>query len=280
MVTTSVRESSYHACAPRSVLRGTISRVWASRPAEGPAQAVRRVELTLPAAEMHLVVRLDNNLVDIHALSGEANSFRAGAVGGLRTAAYVKRSTVATTVGAMVQPGMCAALLGIPAVEFAGKHVALADVWPASRLDRLRERLAGAIDAPEMAAIFEAALIEGLRPDFAPDAWINASLARLRCSGRITDVADASGVSHRHFIHRFREAVGVTPMQFKRLLRFERLTSRMAAPGASMASIAIAAGFADQAHMARDFRRFTGITISAYRARVGGHPRHVPAFVP
>ncbi len=222
---------------------------------------------------MHLVVRLDDEMLRIDG----APAFRQGAVAGLRTAAYTKTSAPGAIVGASIRPGMCAALLGIPAVEFAGRHVALDDIWPTSRLERLRDRLAAARDANEMTDIFEAALIHIVQPTV-PPAMIAASLAALGQGQRVAAIAGASEVSHRHFIHRFREDVGIAPVQFRGLVRFERLLLGLDTPDA-MAGRAVAAGYADQAHMARDFRRFTGLSLSTYRTRVGAHPRHVPGDV-
>lgn len=267
----------HHGRPPQSELRGLVSRLWASRPGEHGGQPATAAELTLPATEMHLVVRLDDNSVDICAPSGTSSSFRAGAVSGLRTAAYAKRAIPAATVGAMLRPGACANLLGIPASEFAGRHVALADIWPSSRLDRLRDRLAGAIDVPAMAAIFEAELLDGIASQARVDSPIQTSVALLKQGARVGDIANASGVSHRHFIDQFREKVGITPVKFRSVARIGAVTRALATSPASLAEIALVAGFADQAHMAREFQRFTGLTITAYRARVGHHPRHVPA---
>jgi AraC-like DNA-binding protein len=267
----------HHSRPPQSALRGMVSRLWASQPGEHGGQPAIGIEQTLPATEMHLVVRLDDSRVDILAPSGTSSGFRAGAVSGLRTAAYGKRAIAAPTVGAMLRPGACASLLGIPAGEFAGRHVALADIWPSSRLDRLRDRLAGAIDVPAMAAIFEAELLEGSAPHRWVDSPIQTSVALLKRGARVGDVANISGMSHRHFIDQFREKVGITPVRFRGVARIGAVTHALATSSASLAEIALMAGFADQAHMAREFRRFTGLTVTAYRARVGHHPRHVPA---
>lgn len=71
-------------------------------------------------------------------------------------------------------------------------------------------------------------------------------------------------MSERHLRRVFREAVGVSPKQFARLVRFERAVS--AAHGdirASWADIAAATGYYDQAHLIGEFHAISGVTPRA-----------------
>ncbi len=95
----------------------------------------------------------------------------------------------------------------------------------------------------------------------APDSW-----HRLRASAGRISVADLTGEvgwSHRHLAARFREQVGLTPKAAARVLRFERALGLLR-PGSSLAGVAVAAGFYDQAHLHRDFRALAGCTPTEY----------------
>lgn len=62
-------------------------------------------------------------------------------------------------------------------------------------------------------------------------------------------------------------AVGLSPKQLQRILRFHRMRARFAAPSgiASAAVAALELGFADQAHMIRECRTIAGCTPAELR---------------
>jgi AraC family transcriptional regulator len=89
--------------------------------------------------------------------------------------------------------------------------------------------------------------------------------ARLERDLGLGELASEAGLSTSHFIRSFRESTGKTPYQFLLERRVQRAQTLMRDPRASLSEIAISSGFADQHHLARVFRRITGITPSTYR---------------
>ncbi|HMK97932.1 MAG TPA: AraC family transcriptional regulator [Acidimicrobiales bacterium] len=84
---------------------------------------------------------------------------------------------------------------------------------------------------------------------------------RLRAShgsARISELVDESGLSHRGFVSRFRRQVGVAPKTAARILRYERATALLATGARSVAEVAAVSGYADQAHLDRDFAALAG----------------------
>lgn len=81
----------------------------------------------------------------------------------------------------------------------------------------------------------------------------------------LDEVAREAGLSTSHFIRSFRKSTGKTPYQFLLDRRVQRAQTLMRDPRASLAKIAVLSGFADQHHLARIFRRITGMTPRAYR---------------
>lgn len=83
----------------------------------------------------------------------------------------------------------------------------------------------------------------------------------------LTELASAAGVHPSHLAQVFREHYRCTPGEFIRRVRVERAIQQMADPGASLADIALAAGFSDQSHFSRVFKRATGMTPARFRQR-------------
>jgi transcriptional regulator GlxA family with amidase domain len=74
-------------------------------------------------------------------------------------------------------------------------------------------------------------------------------------------MAAACALSLRQFERICRERTGFGPMEFARLSRFDRaFHGKLQRPKLDWLSIALACGYHDFQHMARDFREFTGLT--------------------
>ncbi len=86
-----------------------------------------------------------------------------------------------------------------------------------------------------------------------------------------------TGYSHRRFIELFRRAIGLSPKLYCRVLRFQSALERLAGRAThSLADLALAAGYSDQAHFNREFREFTGMPPSEYREAAPERAYHVP----
>ena len=69
------------------------------------------------------------------------------------------------------------------------------------------------------------------------------------------------GVGRRQAERRFRSSTRVSPKQFAGVARFQLVRDGIwNHPAQSLASLAVAAGYADQPHMTREFRRYAGVT--------------------
>jgi AraC-like DNA-binding protein len=85
---------------------------------------------------------------------------------------------------------------------------------------------------------------------------------------RVSDLAAKIGWSRKHLAIRFREEFGLSPKRFARLLRFDRAVQlARASVSPDWAEIAARTGYADQAHFAREFRSFAGLTPGEFLNR-------------
>jgi AraC-like DNA-binding protein len=101
-------------------------------------------------------------------------------------------------------------------------------------------------------------------------AWAWCRIVESRGTTAIGPVATEVGWSHRRLITRFARQVGLTPKKAARLVRFEHLLAHVTTDRTTPWPVAaVEAGYADQAHMIRDFHAFTGVTPTEYVARRG-----------
>ncbi len=103
-----------------------------------------------------------------------------------------------------------------------------------------------------------------------PPAWLRSAEELLRarmgdCVG-LGEVASAIGVHPAHLARVFRAHYGVTIGEYGRHLRLAWAATEIARGDTPLATVAAEAGFADQSHFTRLFKRYAGITPARYRA--------------
>lgn len=115
------------------------------------------------------------------------------------------------------------------------------------------------------------------RPAGRPPAWLRRVREALdEAIGRgsevpaISDLAAGEGVHRVHLSREFRRWYGVPPTEYRVRERLRRAADRIGAGGAALAATAYAAGYADQAHMTREFSSRLGLTPLAYRRLLPG----------
>lgn len=82
---------------------------------------------------------------------------------------------------------------------------------------------------------------------------------------RLADVAEVAGVHPAHLASVFSEVNGIPVATFIRKLRLEWVADQLASSSDSLAAVAYRAGFSDQSHMTRAFKKHTGRTPGEYR---------------
>ncbi|EWC42712.1 helix-turn-helix domain-containing protein [Pseudomonas stutzeri] len=91
---------------------------------------------------------------------------------------------------------------------------------------------------------------------------------------RLEDICQAAGLSPSYLIRTFKQHYGMTPHAYLLNRRIQR-SQHWLRQGHDLAEVALAAGFADQAHFQRTFKRQLAATPGQYRDRVAtGSARH------
>lgn len=232
---------SFHRHAPPPELRGLVETLWtfAASP-DGKALT----DTILPDFGTEIICRVD----------GERHAFLRGPRLRLEEVAIAPG---ARYVGARLRPGVAPRLFNITAREACGPRLAL---------EELDCRAARTFDVAGLKQLTQV-LIDLFRqrshtasPRIAERA---ADLISLR-QGRISaeDVASEMGCSPRHLHRAMIADLGTGPKTVARIVRIRRAIALLGAGDTTLAATAIDAGYADQAHMTRDFSAL-GVTSPA-----------------
>jgi AraC-like DNA-binding protein len=83
----------------------------------------------------------------------------------------------------------------------------------------------------------------------------------------LDDLAAMAGLSTHHFARAFHQSVGMPPHNYLLTRRLEQVERMLRDTQLPLSEIAVATGFSDQSHLARHFRRRTGVSPSVARWR-------------
>jgi AraC-like DNA-binding protein len=177
---------------------------------------------------------------------------------------YVVTETDGAQEGIVVELTLPGArrLLGRPLNEFGDRMIALTDLL-GPRASEILGRIVEASSPAVRLALLEAAIqarIADADDRAAHDLECAWNLQHAR-GGRVpvSELADTIGCSRKHLFVRFDREFGMSPKLLSRIMRFDRAI-RIVRYGevTSWSDLAAQCGYADQAHMAREFVAFAG----------------------
>ena len=186
-------------------------------------------------------------------------------------------SAAGWNIAARTTVGGLGVLLDAPATSATDARLDLATALPGLRSDAILDMVRTADDNPSRIAVLRTALEELVdlrKPSVVAEARNVATLAALaerdRSVCRVEQLAAAAGTSVRTLQRLFGTHVGVSPSFVIRRWRIiEAAEAARTAFGGGhnwqgWAAVAADLGYADQAHLTRDFRRHLGMSPSAY----------------
>lgn len=213
----------------------------------------------MPSTEVTFVLQVGDPLVTSWG-SGTEKVTAWGLVSGLHTrpAAIHHPGTQRGVQLGLTTAGV-RALFGMPAAAWRGELLGLDEVTARGGVRHLPERLAET-DSVRWERVVVSGLVDALarHGEPGPRAEIGRALALLTGGAGVQEVADDVGYSRRRISDLVRAETGVAPKQFQRLARFDR--SRSMVGRVPLARAATLCGYADQAHLTREWQEFAGCT--------------------
>lgn len=178
-------------------------------------------------------------------------------------------SAGAVSCGVRFRPGAARAMFGVPGEALAGGSQPAAGVLDADEAVRLDAALVAAAPGARTALLRRwagARLATGVARDPAVAAVADALAADPTL--RVSVLADRVGYSERQLRRRVQAEVGYGPKLLARVLRLQRVLGLARADASlSLADLAYAGGFVDQAHLSHESADLGGTTAAVLLSR-------------
>lgn len=186
----------------------------------------------------------------------------------------LKPGARAAMIGVRLQPAAARMFLGMPMQEMTDVRLDLALVWveeAASLVDAVRNAKDADVRMRIVEHFFHRKLIS-TRTRIDAAVTHGVSLLQSSCGKlSVDELARQCGLSSRQLERRFLGEVGIPPRLLASIFRFRRVFDLLEQPeSGGWVSAAIDAGYFDQAHMIRDFKRFAGQQPQAFYRSLNG----------
>jgi len=190
------------------------------------------------------------------------------AVTGLQTTThtYSARGAVGSVV-ARFTPWGAAAALPVPLRDVSDRHVHLQDLFPATVVTELEEKISSASSPAQRAALLQNFIRASALREC--DRVVEQATQMIRRSGgqnSVAAIAREVGLSERQLERRFVDRIGVGPKALMRIVRFQSVV-QLHRRGTRWLDAAMECGYFDQSHLARDLKALTGLLPSDFLAR-------------
>ena len=250
--------------APPAALASALHCLWSFEDDRGDGEPQRIV----PDGRCELIVHLGDPYREVGALNAQPRVLFAGQ---LTRPLWLEATGPCAVIGARFRPAAARAFAGGSMQRATDRRLSLAELEPglawrgaAASLARMPS-MASRVEA--VAAWVAARISKLALPD---DMAVGIAAERIEAAAgdiNVEALAEEAGVGRRQFERRFSAQVGISPALLANVFRFRRVFDAIERGSARpWTDAAAAAGYFDQSHLIRDFRRFVGCTPTEFAA--------------
>jgi len=187
-------------------------------------------------------------------------------VGTMTKPLIVPQTSATVLLGVRFRPGFAGLLLGGAIVDMVDRQVDASELGQKAVV-ALGERLVEIPKTEDRVKAVNQWLCEGFTVPGSTSASAMRALAVVAaCSGGglISGWAGTSDLGMRQLERLLKQQVGITPSEFRSLMRFRKAREIIDKTGSVGVETALEAGYFDQPHLIREFKRFSGLTPKEY----------------
>ena len=205
------------------------------------------------------------------------NTGRAAVIGTMSRPLIFRMTGPVDLLGVRVRPGGLAGFFALEAAELTDARVDLTNFW-GPLAQETWQRLGEATPADRVGLLQE---VLGARANGRPyiDPFIRHCVTRIEAARgglRMGDLERSTGLSARQLERKFARNLGISPKTFARVVRFKSVVAAADRPDPpDWVRLAGDCGYADQPHLVREFKAFSGLTPTDYREAASTPPHDV-----
>jgi AraC-like DNA-binding protein len=266
----------YEEFTPHFSLAQYVRCIWVfeAGPEDGPA-AVQQI---VPDGFPELILHYGDHFHEIDGNGAAQRQSRIIFAGQISRPLTLQPGMNAGVMGVRFWPAAAQALLRLPMVEVTDQRLDVAALLGA-KVASIIDEVASARDSVARVDVMERFLSRRLLPVnnvTPPNLAVAHCVAALHQSGgriSVDALARGANLSSRQLQRRFLHEVGISPRLLGSIFRFRKVFDFIEQPGlhaARWTDAAMSAGYFDQAHMIRDFKRFAGQQPQAFYKSLHG----------
>ena len=244
-------------------------------------QAEYQMEKFLPDGSMDLLIDLTETPKKLfHDEDGSSyTTYNKSWMSGMKTEYILIDASVSTMIGVHFKPGGAYPFFNLPVAELNNTTIETDILWNID-IHYIRDEILNKQRTEDKFLVLENFFIKKGRNKLEPNLFIHYALDQLQRSPQlwtIEKLAAKTGFSQKHLIHLFKKYVGLSPKQFARIARFQKVITELEKyQEVEWTSIAYDCGYFDQAHFIKEFQSFSGINPSKYLVQRGEYRNYLP----